>query len=112
MHEAYTFCFDTALQFARRLLPETRREDCAADFRLHMRLKAGSDARLMHWCTKNPAYIVHCARHYIVDCARRLGRHPETSLSDDVNSPGEPVNWDLPDNRIHLDDGLNREAFW
>lgn len=112
MQEAYQFAYDVALYYAKRFLPETMWEDCACDFRLHLRAKATSDDQLLRWFEDSPAFISRSARNYVIDRVRKQCRSQKISLSWWQDSVGEPVARDFRDERSLPDEMLNRTAFW
>ena len=112
MQQELWYCYNIAMRFAMRCLPESACEDCASDFRLHMRSKAGCDAVLSFWFETSPAFINHCARQYIIDCARKLSHRREVSTCHRFNNEFELTEWDIPDCRNLPDTGIDVEEFW
>ncbi len=112
MQQEFWYCHAVALHYSKRFLPETLWDDCASDFRLHIRSKAGSDAVLAFWFETSPAFINHCARQYIMDCAKKLSHRHEVSICHRFNNEAELTEWDIPDFRNLPANSLNSEEFW
>lgn len=112
MQETYSICYEIALHYAQSVLPEGMWEDCACDFRLLMRERVESDEWFRLWVRKSDRLISHIARYYVLDCARKLGRHLEISTSEPIDSSGTPMEWEFPDLRNLPGEALNHEAFW
>ena len=87
-------------------------EDCACDFRLHVRERAESDDQFRKMVVKSPALIIRMARDYIIDRARKHGRHEEVSTSEHVNATGAPDECEFTDRHELPGDALSLETFW
>ncbi len=110
-HELWS-CYHIALQYAKRYLPEGEWENCASDFRLHIRSKAGSDSQLKIWCETSQAYLNHCARCYVIDFARKLGNRRYISIYHRLDEELEFLEWDIPDFRNLPVTSLYADEFW
>jgi len=101
-----------ALHYAKDLLPDCEREDCACDACLKLQLKAQVNDQFAQRLQSSTAFVRHCVRQFVIDYARELGRHHVAPLAPSPGGSDIQVDWDPEDPRDLLKDAFNLIAFW